>query len=225
VSIEAKGDRASTPAEDSIRRLARAEISAAAGLLAIAFDDDPTATRFRDARRRRRVLETLAEAVLRDAVEHGQVDATWSDDRLLGVIVWYPPSRHPPSLSRLLRTFVPAGFRLLTIDPVTAILAVPSILRDGRRWAPADAWYLQAVAVDTGDRSKGIGTALVLAGLREADANGQASYLRTSHRATIPWYARLGFVVIDSAAHVDADARADTTRRIRMRRQSSVRAG
>ncbi len=225
MSIETKTDPASTAADISVRRLAQAEIGTAAGLMAIAFDDDPTAMRFRDARRRRRVLGTLAEAALRDAVQHGQVDATWSDDRLLGVVVWYPPGRHPPSLRRLLRTFVPAGFRLLTIDPVTAVLAVPSILRDGRRWAPADAWYLQAVAVDTGDRSRGIGTALVQVGLEAADANGQACYLRTSHRATIPWYARLGFEVIDSAAHADADARADTSRRIRMRREAPVRAG
>lgn len=201
------------------RQLAGDEIPAAAELLAAAFDDDPTAARFRDPRRRRRVLRALAGATLRDAMRHGRVDAAWSDDRILGVIVWYPPFRHPPSLARVVRTFVPAGLRLAAIDPVTAAGALPSLLRDGRRWAPPDAWYLQAVAVDRESRARGIGVALVRAGLTEADRRGETCYLRTSHRATIPWYNRMGFEVLDGPAEVDS------SRRIRMRRPAAVSAG
>jgi ribosomal protein S18 acetylase RimI-like enzyme len=203
----------------ALRRLRADEIPAAAELLAAAFDDDPTAARFRDPRSRRRVLQALAGATLRDADRHGQVHAAWSDDRLLGVVVWYPPFRHPPSLARVVRTFVPAGLRLAAIDPMTAVGALPSLLRDGRRWAPPDAWYLQAVAVERESRARGIGVALVSAGLTEADRRGEACYLRTSHQATIPWYGRMGFEVLDEPAQVDS------SQRIRMRRPAAVSAG
>ena len=202
-----------------LRGLAAEEVDAAAELLAAAFDDDPTAARFRDPRSRRRVLRALAGATLRDALTHGRVDASWSDDQIVGVIIWYPPFRHPPSLARIVRTFVPAGLRLAAIDPVTAAAALPSLLRDGRRWAPTDAWYLQAVAVDRESRARGIGAALVQAGLAEADRSGQACYLRTSHRATIAWYRGMGFDVLDGPAEVDSSLR------IRMRRPPAVSGG
>jgi ribosomal protein S18 acetylase RimI-like enzyme len=111
---------------------------------------------------------------------------------------------------------VPAGLRLLRVDPLTAVLAVPSILRDGRRWASRRAWYLQAIAVAPEARRRGIGGTLVTDGLAVSDAQGEGCYLRTSHLATIAWYEGFGFEVIDPPIHVDA------SRRVRMRRRARI---
>jgi ribosomal protein S18 acetylase RimI-like enzyme len=199
--------------------LPRYSVPVAAGLLADAFDDDPTAQRYGDPIDRRRVLVTLASAALEDALRHGRVEAAWDTATLAGVIAWYPPGYHPPSIARLLRTFVPAGLRLLGIAPTTTILAIPSLLLDGRRWAPRSAWYLQAVAVAADYRSRGVGTSLVRSGLDVIEAGHEAAYLRTSHRAVIAWYASLGFEVVDVTMHEDA------SHRIRMRRRAPVRTG
>ena len=209
--------RASVPLR--LGPLPRQSVPGAARLLAAAFDDDPTAQRYRDPIHRQRVLEALASAALKDALRHGRVEAAWDAPTLAGVIAWYPPGNHPPSIARLLRTFVPAGLRLLRIAPATTILAIPSLLVDGRRWAPRSAWYLQAVAVAAEYRSRGVGTSLVRSGLDVIEARHEAAYLRTSHRPVIAWYAGLGFEVVDATMHEDA------SHRIRMRRRAPVRTG
>ncbi len=54
-------------------------------------------------------------------------------------------------------------------------------------------YYLFAVGVRTRAQGKGLGGALVRAGLARADADGAAAYLENSKSRNTPLYERLGF--------------------------------
>ncbi len=58
-------------------------------------------------------------------------------------------------------------------------------------------WYLMAIGVDPDHQGEGHGSALVRAGMRNADRDGKMIYLETETEQNVSFYERLGFEVLD----------------------------
>ena len=62
---------------------------------------------------------------------------------------------------------------------------------------PEPHWYLQAVGVEPASQGKGIGSALVRAGMRRADRDNTLVYLETETESNVAYYEHLGFAVVE----------------------------
>ena len=58
-----------------------------------------------------------------------------------------------------------------------------------------DAWYLSIAGIDPAAQSRGLGASVLAPGLAAVDAAGAACFLETYNERSLPFYARLGFVV------------------------------
>lgn len=66
-------------------------------------------------------------------------------------------------------------------------------------------YYLNAVGASMGNQGKGIGSALLKAGLDECDKHRMPAYLESSNEKNNPLYQRFGFEIIDEVK-IDATA-------------------
>jgi len=57
-------------------------------------------------------------------------------------------------------------------------------------------WYLSMIGVDPMRQGRGLGSALLEAGLARCDADGAIAYLESSNPKNIPLYERYGFEVL-----------------------------
>ena len=160
----------------------RRRMPALAAVLARAFIDDPIVTwplpdAADDLEDRVRSMFTWA---YEDLAELGMVWETAGGD---GVAVWVPPGGH----ELMIATDRAVRERLATLT-----------LDDGERydvmwdWIEAQLpdephWFLDALAVEAGRRSQGIGSALVWWGLGRAAADGVPAALETGRRATVTY--------------------------------------
>jgi ribosomal protein S18 acetylase RimI-like enzyme len=171
-----------------VERLRAAEVEAGADLLARAFSDDPLMTYLVPPREARLVLG----AMCRDGASAGVMEGVWLDGRLVGVAVWLPPGADEPTLRREL-TQLPQWARLAARRPQ----AVPRLLRADRTLdalhPPQSHWFLSLLGVEPAVQRRGIGGALVAAGLARRGA--LAVHLDTSRPENLPWYRRFGFEV------------------------------
>lgn len=113
--------------------------------------------------------------------------------------VWLPPGKEIGFLS-ILRS----GF-----DMIRFTMSLPS--RDRKRMSgilrqlgakkkelmPEPTWHLVAIGVDPDHQAKGIGSALVLSGIRKADKTGSPMYLETETEENVAFYEKLGFLTIE----------------------------
>jgi len=58
-----------------------------------------------------------------------------------------------------------------------------------------DAWYLSIAGIAPDVQSRGLGASVLAPGLAAVDAAGAACFLETYNERSLPFYARLGFVV------------------------------
>ena len=58
-----------------------------------------------------------------------------------------------------------------------------------------DAWYLSIAGIDPAAQGRGLGASVLAPGLAAVDAAGAACFLETYNERSLPFYARLGFVV------------------------------
>lgn len=113
-----------------------------------------------------------------------------------GVVVaaaaWVRPDAPPPSASTaaLLEWEVPRLLGDRTAALAAAEAASDGLLPDG------PAWFLACVGTRPAWRGRGIGGALVEAGLRAVDAHGHPAGLETSSDENVRLYRRLGFAVV-----------------------------
>lgn len=146
-----------------------------------------------------RALMRVASAYPASRVRVAEVDGV-----VAGVAVWVTPGAYPfPFMQRLL-----AAPRMIGL-----VFRIGGRIRDIARFGSSiDAAfpdepvrYLQALGVGPAHRGQGIGSALLDAGLAEADAAGESAYLETSLERNVGLYRRHGFAVLPGSPATLAD--------------------
>jgi ribosomal protein S18 acetylase RimI-like enzyme len=183
------------PARPELRVAGTQDLPEVARSLAAAFDGYPLTewVVLRDAdhaARRRRYFEIL----LRHGVEYG--DVLCSED-LAAAAIWYPPDGWNAGMLTLLA-------RLPAFARVTGWRNLASRLRQLARLAghhpPEPHWYLELIGAHPDAQHRGLGSALLEAGLERAAAQGVGAYVVTSSPAAIPLYEAHGFALRDELA-------------------------
>jgi len=185
-----------TPA--TIDQLERREIKAASAALARAFDDSPLFMHLLPrACSRPSVLRSLFTASIRDALPFEAVFAARRGSEILGVAVWLPPGRYPPTAIRQLKQL--AG--VLKLGPLAPRSVAPSLryLRAVERAHPkADHWYLSVLGVVPEAQGQGLGGALMATVHDDADELGAPTYLETDKERNLAFYARFRYERVET---------------------------
>jgi ribosomal protein S18 acetylase RimI-like enzyme len=171
-----------------------ADHASAAGAVLAASHHDYPAFRFQipDPQVRNRFLLPFLTATARDVAIYGSLFGAYLDDHLAGVALWQPPGRFPLSPLRKAR-MTPALLRAAIAAP----RAFPRFARSGavleRAFPDEPVWYLETLGIHPDAQRRGVGTALLAAGLAVVDSNHVACHLHTSDEANIGYYKRWGF--------------------------------
>lgn len=179
---------------ETVRRVEGDDVTALAGVMARAFEDDPMSVHLLpDGRRRRAALEQAFRAYLRRVfMPPGECYTTAG---VKGGALWMPPGTYPLP-ARLQLTVLP------TFARVFGLLRTPSAMLDlyrVERMHPKGRphWYLAFLGVEPGEQGKGFGSALLLPALGRCDAEATPAYLETSNERNLPLYRRHGFRVVE----------------------------
>jgi len=177
-----------------IVKLSSAESTEATKMLAEAFYDSPLFRwAFPAQEIRGDIWQTLFSAILDDAVQFGRLEIAYRD-KMLGLLIWYPPGSYPLSWFRMLRG-LPKYLRITLTSPfgVFKLFRAQTTLNRSRPGSPhCHAYFLGA------RRGEAIGQTLSRNFLREADAKQWSVYLETQEPRTVALYNRLGFKIMRS---------------------------
>lgn len=180
-----------TPPDTVLRSVTPDDVPRASQLLADAFGDYVwtrwTVAADDHARRLRELYSTFLTAV---ALPYGVVDGADIADAGLGAVaVWTRAGAVPDTV----RERVGAVAAELTGDRAAAAEAADTALAPQRPTIPHVS--LDALGVDPRQQGRGLGSALLRAGLRAVDRAGLPAYLETSEPRNVRLYERHGFVV------------------------------
>lgn len=180
-----------TPMEVVVRKATAADLPRVSAMLARAFDDDAFANWVcaRDARRARRIYDSMAFAAERLTFPHGHVYTT--DDHT-GAALWTPPGKWKMGpVSQL--TSLPALARCTTWRRIPQVMAGLNAVEKKHPHAPH--YYLIALGVEPELQGRSIGTQLMAPVLATCDRDGLGAYLETSLERNVPLFERNGFRV------------------------------
>lgn len=157
-----------------------ADVPAAAGTLATAFDDYPWTRWSIPEDHYAERLEELQSIYLEHALTSGIVLVSERPDGVAALLRPHSPAPADAAQARVVHLL---GERL---DASLAAELPPR---------PPEAWELATLGVHPSARGKGIGSALLVEGLRRVDATGGSCALETSDPRNVELYSRHGFTV------------------------------
>jgi GNAT superfamily N-acetyltransferase len=189
-------DDLSAAAGTRLRSATAADAPAVRTVLALAFRDNPM-IRWAlpdDGTRLEACAAWLGPSVDR-YLALGRVHVAEREGRLVGAAAWRLHGVDVASHAVAASLPTPAGALALLVGPARAgevLAALGGATTASAPAAPAD--YLNYLVVAPDEQGRGIGRALVLAGIRESDAQGRDTWLCTTDPRNHPFYARLGYV-------------------------------
>jgi hypothetical protein len=176
----------------SITTFSAAELEQASAMLAHAFDDSPLLRlAFPQDRVRARAIRAMFSSVLRDAVRFGRIEIAYHD-RIVGMLIWYPPGRYPVPAWRMMR-LIPDYARMVLAGPAGLLKLLRAQLTLNRLRPAAPHCHGYFLGGRQGDH---VGGALIKRLFEEADAIGAPVYLETQEPRSTKLYARLGFTML-----------------------------
>lgn len=179
----------------TVRPLGAAETSDAMHLAARAFAEDPL-FRYVYPNPSRRVTGFAREhaAYVRHYYRpYGLCEVAEHSGVLAGLALWLPPGAEPPAWRDLMT--LPTLARTVGLRRLWTVMRAYRAFDDALPTPPY--WYLGLLAVAPEAQGRGVGSALVRAGLARADRDGVPVFLETGTRDNVAFYQRLGFEVTD----------------------------
>jgi ribosomal protein S18 acetylase RimI-like enzyme len=189
-----------------VRPLGPKESAGAGEVLGRAFQEDPLwVAVMPDSVRRPARLTRMFTGLTRAVVAAGGIA-----ERTPGfeaVALWLPPG-----CDLGLWATVRSGFAL-----PRSVLGMPgrdrrlmlAVLRQidawGKQLMPAPHWYVPAIGVAPEHQGRGLGSALMRAGIARADRDGRPIYLETETEGNVGYYEHLGFDVIEQMVAAEID--------------------
>jgi GNAT superfamily N-acetyltransferase len=174
--------------EHTIREAGAQDVAEAADTLVKAFGNYPFTRHTISADDHLARLHEFQRVFLAEiGLPHGRV---WVSEDLEAVAVWSTPDSGGAEevMANLLPTLVN-----LAGDRAGAYASAEEAMELHRPTEPV--WFLGTVGVRPRDQGRGLGRAVISAGLREADAAGVPAFLETSARENVRLYESLGFGV------------------------------
>ncbi|AZQ75958.1 MULTISPECIES: GNAT family N-acetyltransferase [Flaviflexus] len=170
-----------------IRPAIRADLDAVASNLGTVFAADPSlGWVLRKADDPESLLADFYRLIIDSAFERGIIDVAEDEGDFLGSAVWTAPGQEVPA--SVLRKALPLVRRLGK--------AAPTLLRYLRAYSavkiPFPAWHLEVIAVTERARGRGVGSALLDAGLERC--GDEAARLEATSTRAAKLYASRGFV-------------------------------
>lgn len=132
------------------------------------------------------LLTGLYEIIAREVINIGHIDTAWDGDEYLGAAVWMPPRAKQP------RSALGPAIRLLPQIGRAWPTVIRYMISSGAVKLPFPAWYLSVIAVEDNARGRGVGSALLDAGLERVGTDA-ARLEATSERAASLYKTR-GFI-------------------------------
>lgn len=170
-----------------IRPAEPAEFTIVADNLARTFAADPSVGWIlRKSRDPIRLLSDFFRIITTDVAAIGHIDTVWDDGEYLGAAVWMPPTTMLPR--RALLRALPLLRQVGSAWPMLARygLAASSVK------LPFPAWHLSVIAVGENVRGRGVGSALLDAGLTRVGA--EAARLEATSERSAKLYQSRGFI-------------------------------
>jgi GNAT superfamily N-acetyltransferase len=175
-----------------VRTASRADLGAAAAVLARAFEDDPAfAHILPDPGSRRRRLRRFFATMLRwEALPVGTTEVALVDGRIAGAAIWKPPDRWLPQLGTQFATL--PGYLAAYRRGFSLAARIEGVMvKEHPRAEPH--WYLQVIGAEPELQGSGVGAALLRSRLARVDEEGLAAYLESSKLTNVPIYEHFGF--------------------------------
>ena len=180
----------------TLTKLAVADVPRAVEVLCDAFESDPFVNWVvrSDAKRRDGMRRFFDVCVRQLTLPLGEVRAT---EDLSGVGLWTPPGGFKLGLSEQLH-FAVQAVRAMQLTHLPARRAVFDEVERHHPQSPH--YYLFFLAVDPNRQGEGIGSRMMRYMLRRCDAEGMPAYLEATHQGLIPFYAHLGYRLLEPIA-------------------------
>ncbi len=168
------------------------ELRTLVALTARSFWDDPLYNFFTPDLLSQHKTTGLFHSLLLDAAAHGSVWTAQIGDECVGVAAWLPPGVKIPDRGlRAMKQLFRIAPSVLRSKQRRTALALFSELP--KHHMEEDHWYLSLLATDPKFQGRGVGTALLLPILAEADNSGSPVFLETQNEHNLSYYARFGF--------------------------------
>ena len=179
----------------TVRIAAAADADAVMAVLQLAFATDPPMRYiFKRPQAYAAGFRRFAEAT---GVASLKAGAAWLAEDGAAAAIWLPPGVEGDraAVGPLVQEFAPPE-RLPVLAKVgEAMSRVGETLRQAHGDAPH--WYLSMIGVDPMRQGRGLGSALLEAGLGRCDAEGTMAYLESSNLKNVPLYERYGFEAME----------------------------
>lgn len=181
----------------AVRRALGADVAAAGELLARAFQDDPMYQYVApDPLQRAAILPAYCAAVARYGHLFGELHLAGRPP--VAAAIWVPPGAADITAEQMEAAAFGAATAVMKAEVRGRLFIVGEYLRALRRQlVPWPHWYLMMVGVDPSAQGRGIGSRLLRPVLTRADAEGVVCALETTQTRNLPFYAGLGFEVVD----------------------------
>ena len=168
---------------------------AAGALCARAFAGDALFESSFPSTRRDRAVAVLHARLLSALAPIAATAAAFDGETLVGLSVFLPPGAWPLPPAVQWRS-LGAALRAASVARVRPLRGARLGAEAARHHPTVPHWYLQLLAVEPSWQRRGVGTALLRAGLAACDAEGRPAYLETQRAENLPYYARFGFTPV-----------------------------
>lgn len=142
-------------------------------------------------------------------------NAAYTTPELAGAALWLPPDRAEAIGLREMAAsgFLRALFVLSPREMRRGLRIHLDVLKRTQKHLQEPHWVLDTLGVAPEHHGKGIGRRLVQAGLNRADASKYPCYVITHNLKNVPFYAHLGFDVLESSPIKDTTVVVTSLRR------------